>query len=93
MSSKETYYGLPSDVKYCNRCVISNQRPSSTIEFKNSKGIKKETILFNDEGICAACEYADIKEQKINWNEREDALWKLCNHHRSKKGNYDCIIP
>ena len=28
----EAYYGLPSKVKFCKKCVISNQRPSSTIE-------------------------------------------------------------
>ena len=25
-------YGLPHDVKFCKRCVISNQRPSSVVE-------------------------------------------------------------
>ena len=31
----EAFYGLPEEVKFCKRCVISNQRPSSTVEFKN----------------------------------------------------------
>ena len=30
---KTTKYGLPIDVLYCKKCVISNQRPNSTIEF------------------------------------------------------------
>ena len=34
-------YGLPEKVSYCKSCVISNQRPSSTIEFKNSDGKNK----------------------------------------------------
>ena len=39
MSEKiEAYYGLPSKVEFCKKCVISNQRPNSTIEFKNEKG-------------------------------------------------------
>jgi hypothetical protein len=44
MSKKlEAYYGLPDEVRFCNKCVISNQRPSSTIEFKNEKGVKKKS--------------------------------------------------
>ena len=40
----EAFYGLPTEIKFCKTCVISNQRPSSTIEFKNQKGEKKEVI-------------------------------------------------
>ncbi len=32
--SVEAFYGLPKDVKYCRKCVISNQRPNSSVEFK-----------------------------------------------------------
>ncbi len=59
MSAHEAYYGLPSEVKFCKRCVISNQRPSSTVEFKSSIKDKKETIDFDEEGVCAACRYHD----------------------------------
>jgi len=46
MSEKlEAYYGLPSEVKFCKKCVISNQRPSSTVEFKNEKGEKKFKVI------------------------------------------------
>lgn len=30
----QTKYGLPREVFYCQRCVMSNQRPTSSIEFK-----------------------------------------------------------
>ena len=33
-NSSQPFYGLPSDIKFCKSCVISNQRPSSTIELK-----------------------------------------------------------
>ena len=29
----EVKYGLPPNVEFCKKCVISNQRPSSIIEF------------------------------------------------------------
>ncbi len=85
-------YGLPTEVKFCTRCVISNQRPNSTVEFKN-KQIKKETIIFDKNGVCSACLYAEIKDNEIDWHKREKELIKLCNFYRSKKGNYDCIVP
>jgi N-acetyl sugar amidotransferase len=91
--SLEAYYGLPEEVVFCRRCVISNQRPSSTVEFKNSKHTKKETIAFGDEGVCAACRFADMKENKIDWDQRERELVDLCAQYRSKTGRYDCIVP
>lgn len=86
-------YGLPEKVIYCKKCVISNQRPVSTVEFKNSNEIKKDTISFDSEGVCAACRYAEIKESQINWEQREKELIELCNRYRRTDGRYDCIIP
>lgn len=43
MSEKlEAYYGLPQEVKFCTKCVMSNQRPTSAIEFKHTKDSKKK---------------------------------------------------
>lgn len=86
-------YGLPTEVRFCKKCVISNQRPNSAIEFKNTGKDKKETIAFGNEEICAACKYAEYKETEIDWKEREKELVKLCNKYRSKNGYYDCIVP
>jgi len=86
-------YGLPLEVRYCKKCVISNQRPRSTVEFKNTSQEKKETIAFNKDGICEACLFTEYKDFKIDWSEREQELIKLCNRYRSKDGRYDCIVP
>lgn len=93
MSKLEAYYGLPDEVKFCKKCVISNQRPNSTIEFKNEKDEKKQVINFNEEGICSACVYNEEKEQGINWSDREDKLKKLLAQFRSNDGSYDVIVP
>ncbi|MBF0479342.1 MAG: N-acetyl sugar amidotransferase [Candidatus Omnitrophica bacterium] len=85
-------YGLPVDVKYCKKCVISNQRPSSVVEFKNTESSKKRTIGFDNEGVCEACRYAENKKS-INWQEREEELHKMLARFRSPDGNYDCIVP
>lgn len=91
--SLEAYYGLPGEVKFCSRCVISNQRPSSVVEFKNRPADKKATIGFDDEGVCSACRYAEIKEHRIDWERRERELVSLCDRYRSRNGSYDCIVP
>lgn len=85
-------YGLPEDVRFCKRCVISNQRPNSSQEFSHVAGSKKETIHFDKEGICDACRVAEAK-QSIDWGERERQLKDLCDRFRSRDGSYDCIVP
>jgi N-acetyl sugar amidotransferase len=89
----EAKYGLPEKVQYCKKCVISNQRPSSTVEFKSGKQDSKQTIFFDEEGVCAACRFAEMKQNEISWELRESELIELCNQYRSKKGNYDCVVP
>lgn len=37
----QAFYGLPEEVKFCTKCVMSNQRPTSAIEFKHTKDSKK----------------------------------------------------
>jgi len=93
MKKIETYYGLPKEVKFCTKCVISNQRPSSVIEFKNQSTDSKPTISFDEKGVCSACHYSEMKANLIDWKKREEELTELCNKYRSKNGYYDCIVP
>jgi N-acetyl sugar amidotransferase len=71
-------YGLPQTVKYCVKCVISNQRPR---------------ITFNAEGVCSACEYQWRKHNEIDWATRGKELEALCDKHRSRDGSHDVIVP
>ena len=50
MSNNTGKYGLPLNVKFCKTCTMNNQRPSSTLEFKQKKDESKKTISFNDDG-------------------------------------------
>ena len=88
----KTLFGLPAEVKFCKKCVISNQRPNSAIEYQHTKNSKKATINFDEEGICDACRVAEDKK-KINWKEREKELIKLCKKYRRSDGQYDCLVP
>jgi N-acetyl sugar amidotransferase len=92
MIKLETKYGLPSEVIFCKRCVMSNQRPASALEFKHTINSKKVTLNIDSEGVCDACRHAEEKE-KIDWKIREDELLKLLDKHRRNDGGYDCIVP
>jgi N-acetyl sugar amidotransferase len=93
LKPQKAYYGLPAEVKFCSRCVISNQRPSSVVEFKNRPSDVKPVIAFDEQGVCSACRYAEMKRSQIDWKKREEELLALCAKHRSKDGSYDCIVP
>lgn len=90
--SEHVKYGLPKNVLFCKSCVESNQRPSTTIELKNTSDKKKETIVFNSDNICSACEVAE-KKSKIDWSLREEELKDLCAKFRKTDGSFDCIVP
>lgn len=88
----EVKFGLPEKVIFCKRCVMSNQRPGSSIEFKHSPDKKHRTLQFDENGVCDACRFAELKEQ-IDWKKREEELLKLLDKHRRNDGYYDCIVP
>jgi len=74
----QTKYNLPPQVKFCTKCVISNQRPR---------------IIFDQDGVCSACQFAEFKKTQINWEQREAELQALCNKHRKDDGSYDILVP
>lgn len=71
-------YNLSEEIKFCTKCVVSNQRPR---------------ISFDSEGVCSACRFAEHKQNKIDWVKRERELQELCNKHRSTDGSYDVVVP
>ncbi len=89
----ETFFGLPPQVTFCKRCVISNQRPNSTVEFKHTATEKKSVIDFDDDGICSACRFAEQKDQGIDWQQKEDELIALLARFKRNDGGYDVIVP
>ncbi|MDP6579465.1 MAG: N-acetyl sugar amidotransferase [Vicinamibacterales bacterium] len=68
----------PSDVVFCRRCVVSNQRPR---------------ITFDEEGVCSACRFAHEKHHVVDWEQRGLELRELCERHRRTDGRYDVIVP
>ncbi len=89
----EPKYGLPAEIVFCTRCVMSNQRPNSTSEFQHKSDSIKETLRIDDDGVCDACRVAEQKERGIDWDAREKELRDLCDRFRRTDGEYDCIVP
>lgn len=88
----EVKYGLPATVEYCKRCVMSNQRPVSSIEFKHTAAHRHRTLHFDEEGICDACRVAEQKGI-IDFEAREEELLRLLDRYRKNDGSYDCLVP
>lgn len=61
----------------CTKCVMPDTRPR---------------LSFDENGVCAACEWDMIKKTRIDWNARLEELKKLCDSIRGKQ-RYDCIVP
>ncbi len=84
-------HGLPEKVIFCSRCVMSNQRPSTSPELRKNNS-KIETVAFDEDGVCHACRYLDIKS-KIDWKQREEKLVQLLDKHRRTDGRFDVVVP
>jgi hypothetical protein len=69
---------LPTSVRFCTRCVVSNQRPR---------------ITFDAEGACSACRWAEAKENGVDWKARHQQFLDLLDRHRRTDGKYDVIVP
>lgn len=88
----EVKYGLPPVVRFCRRCVISNQRAAPSVVTTDAIGATKTTIDFHEDGVCDACHVVARKDE-IDWAEREEELRDLLARHRSSDGSYDCLVP
>jgi N-acetyl sugar amidotransferase len=71
-------YNLPEEVKYCLKCTMSNQRPRITLD---------------EHGVCSACNFAEFKQTKIDWSQREAELMATLDRFRRNDGRYDVVVP
>ena len=52
----------------------------------------QDMISFDADGVCATCRQIEFKQNKIDWNKRDEEFRALLEEYRGK-GEYDCIIP
>lgn len=89
---RKILYGLPRGVKFCKKCVMSNQCPNSAVEYKHVRDSEKPALSFGVDDVCDACVVCEEKK-KIDWAEREKELIELCDRFRRTDGKYDCLVP
>ena len=84
--------GLPLQVKYCQKCVESNQRFIVSVPHGDKSNSQKDTITFNSDGVCSACRYFEYKAT-VDWAQREGELVELLAKHKRTDGYYDILVP
>lgn len=69
---------MSNPIKYCTKCVMPETKPD---------------LWFDDEGVCAACNFFEERNE-IDWTSRQKELDTILDEYRCLDGsNYDCIIP
>lgn len=65
-------------IKYCKLCLYSNIHPFG--------------LIINNDDICSGCK---IHKEKytLDWKFRFEKLKKIVKKYKSRKNNYDCIVP
>ena len=75
MKKNVSMYGLPEKVVFCSKCVMSNQRPQSVVEFKNNSNQKLGLNIDSNSSVCDACSYNKTKKKQI-WKTK-NGEWKI----------------
>lgn len=65
------------ELRRCVKCLMAETKPG---------------IIFDEVGVCQACRHHEARDL-IDWDLREVEFARMLDAHRSKAGNYDCIIP
>ena len=65
MTKNFSMYGLPEEVIFCSKCVMSNQRPKSVVEFKSDTNQKSGLNIDSNTSVCDACNYNETNGEKL----------------------------
>jgi N-acetyl sugar amidotransferase len=65
-------------IVFCKHCVTPSSRPR---------------VVFDENGVCNACRYAESKHTKIDWESRRREFLELIEPYRSRRGEWDCVVP
>jgi N-acetyl sugar amidotransferase len=65
----------------------------SSVESQHNKNYRHSGLIFNDENVCDACRYAEMKDKGVDWNSREEDLLRLLDKYRRNDGQYDILVP
>jgi len=66
-------------ISICKKCLTLSTRPR---------------VVFDDRGVCNACNWLERKKTSVNWGERWKELSVLCDRFRCTDGTrWDCLVP
>lgn len=65
-------------IRYCTNCIMPSTRPEQ---------------VFDENGVCDACNSAQKKHQHIDWETRRKELEEILQRYRGDGRNYDAVIP
>ena len=80
---KTARFGLPSEIKFCKKCVMPNTRPSSCNEYTHTISREHSYIEFDEDGVCSACRYNEAKEN--NKAEQAFKIRRIAKNYRHHK--------
>ena len=66
------------EVQRCVRCTLP---------------ITWETLYFDDEGVCNICRNWELKQDVVDWVDREKQLKQIVKDIKEQNNEYDCIVP
>jgi N-acetyl sugar amidotransferase len=52
-----------------------------------------ETLCFDDEGVCNICRNWEVKQDVVDWIDREKQFKNIVNDIKEQNNEYDCIVP
>ena len=66
-----------TNIKFCKICITPNTRPR---------------IQFDKNNVCSICNNQKTNNN-IDWEKRKKEFFEIVKDIRSKKNNYDCVVP
>ena len=70
-NNSSTLYGLPKKVVFCKKTLISNQKPTSCVEFIHNLRSKKRTLFIDKNQVSDSWKYSRIKKKNQLQKKRE----------------------
>ena len=78
-------------VKFCVKCVESNQRFLGSVTHEDKKDRAQTRTSFDEKQVCSACLYYEYKK-KVDWEKREKELIEILDQYRRDDGGYDVVV-
>ncbi len=90
----EAYFGLPNEVLFCRRCVISNQRPNSAVELRAHQGRARRRRSTSTRTACAMPAASPSRSTAASTGPSASARCaSCCDRTAATDGSYDCLVP